>query len=413
MALTPSMLVTLAWRNLWRQPRRTGLTAGAITFSAAISVFVLSMNLGIIHTLIDYNLRLFTGHVQLQHPDYLERKQIFKTVDHAASLAARLRHELSMDRVAVRAGTFALLSSTKRTVGVRIVGVQPEFEPRVSTLPGLVTEGRYLNTQDTEKAVIGTALAHNLGVKPGDELTVLGSGEDGSFAATVLHVAGIFDGGSMEINRYMTFIPLRTFQQTFNMGDKANSIVLRGDHPGDTNKLVARLAPHLPAGQAIAIRDWNALQPGLRQLIAARLTMIWFLFSLLLLIVAFSVFNTLLMSVLERTREFGIMQAIGLKPFRITRLVMLESAMLAITGVVAGILIGGTFTAVVQLNGVHFDFMEGLARQFNLPTRLYPELTWLSVSLGPGVVLVTTTLTALYPAIKVRSLDPVLAMQRT
>ena len=190
-----NITLRLAWRNLWRHPRRTWLTIGAMVFSNALLVFMISIQFGMYELMINNTLQTFTGHLQVQAPGYKDELKMRQVVPGAAALAQRLRDETGLESISVRSGAFALLSSEDRSYGVQVFGVDPRYEAGVSTLPGLVREGRYPVDPDAQEIVIGTVLARNLRVEPGDELTLLGSGRDGSFAAAVATVAGIFDTG--------------------------------------------------------------------------------------------------------------------------------------------------------------------------------------------------------------------------
>jgi ABC-type lipoprotein release transport system permease subunit len=190
-----NLVLRLAWRNLWRQPRRTWLTTGAMVFSNVLLVFMISLQFGMYRLMIENSLQAFTGHMQVQARGYNDDKKMRQTVPDIVALANDLRTELGSDEVAARATAFALASSEDRSYGIAVFGVEPQFEPNVSSIPGLVRDGRYLDSNDAAEIVIGAVLARNLRVEVGDELTLLGSGKDGSFAAVVADVVGIFDSG--------------------------------------------------------------------------------------------------------------------------------------------------------------------------------------------------------------------------
>jgi putative ABC transport system permease protein len=204
----------LAWRNLWRRKRRTWLTVGAMVFSNVILVFLISMQLGMYGMMIDNTVRAQTGHLQVQARGYMDDHKIRQVVPDVAGLADTLRRELGTDEVAARAAAFALVSSTDRSYGLQISGVQPEHEPDVSSLPGLVKKGRFLDDPTAPEIVIGSIMARNLKADVGDELTIMGSGRDGSFAAAVVTIVGIFTSGVPDVDRSFAEIPLRFFQDT-------------------------------------------------------------------------------------------------------------------------------------------------------------------------------------------------------
>jgi ABC-type lipoprotein release transport system permease subunit len=406
-----NIVLRLAWRNLWRHARRTWLTIGAMVFSNILLVFMISLQFSMYGLMIDNTLKVFTGHMQVQAPGYNDDQKMRQVVPGVQALAERLRSELDNDDIAARGWAFALASSEERSYGIGIYGVEPAFEPRVSNIPGLVTKGRYLDDNLAAEIVIGSVLARNLRVSVGDELTLLGSGVDGSFAAAVANVVGIFESGIPDLDRNVAEMPLGAFQDMFYMDGAGHQVVLFADSLGSVESLRQRVEPLLPPDEALTVLDWDALQPGLKQAIQADISSAFFMYFILVILVAFSVLNTQLMSVLERTREFGIVMALGLKPGRLGRLVMLETALMGFLGLVLGAIAGGLVTAWFTSNGLALPGMEEMAAQFNLPARVYPSVNVLSLLIGPVVVFLFTLLAAAYPALRLHRTNIVAAMR--
>jgi ABC-type lipoprotein release transport system permease subunit len=405
-----TITLRLAWRNLWRHPRRTWLTVSAIAFSAMLLVFMITLQLGAYDMIIGTTLRVFTGEMQVQRKGYLDKPQMRASIPAAVRLAGEIRRATGFEAVATRAQGFALASSGTRSYGVPVIGVEPEYEPKVSTVPHLVKEGHYLSGPNAQEAVLGSALARNLKLKVGEELTLLGSGRDGSVAATVVPVAGIFESGNPELDRHLVILPLATFQDVFGMGDEAHAIVVSGPGLERLRETKAQVAALLPAGGDLVVLDWEELLPGVKQLIQTDMVQNWVTYIALILIVTLSIMNTFLMSVLERTREFGIMLALGARALRIGGIVMLESALLTALGLVLGIAVGGGIAVYLHFEGFTFPGMKEIYAQFGLPGEIHPKISFASFTLGPAVILVFTLLAALYPALRIRKLQPVEAM---
>ena len=406
-----NMIVRLAWRNLWRQPRRTWLTIGAMVFSNALLVFMISIQFGMYELMIDNTLQSFTGHMQIQAPGYKDDARIRQSVPNVSTLAATLRDGLGLETVAARAGSFALASSDERSYGVQIFGVDPEHEPLVSSIPGLVRSGRFLEDNDAPDIVIGRVLARNLRVDLGDEITLLGSGRDGSFAAAIVNVVGIFETGVPDMDRSIAEIPLGYFQDVFAMGGSGHQLVITGPSLDTIELLKADVEALMPRDEDLVLHDWDALQPGLKQAIQADLSSAFFMYGVLVILVAFSVLNTQLMSVLERTREFGVVMSLGLTPGRLGRIVLLETAFMGLVSLMLGALLGGLITLYFGYNGFSYPGMNEMAANFNLPDRFYPQATFLTLFLGPAIVFAGAILAAVYPALRLRWLEPVEAMR--
>ena len=406
-----NIVLRLAWRNLWRQPRRTWLTTGAMVFSNTLLVFMISIQLGMYGLMIDNTLQVFTGHMQVQAPGYKDDQKMRQVVPEILPLASRLRDEFGLDTIAARGWAFGLASSDERSYGIGIFGVEPDYEPQVSSIPGLIREGRFLESDDETGIVIGAVLARNLRVGIGDELTLLGSGRDGSFAAAVMNVVGIFESGIPDIDRNFAEMPLGFFQDVFYMDGAGHQVVVSAATIDAAELLLPQLAAALPADQELVVHDWDALQPGLKQAIQADMSSAFFMYGILVILVAFSVLNTQLMSVLERTHEFGIVMSLGLRPGRLGRLVMLETALMGLMGLVIGAITGTIFTTWFTVNGLSIPGMEEMAAMFNLPARIYPEVTFGTAIAGPLIVYAFTLLSAVYAALRMHRLHPVEAMR--
>jgi ABC-type lipoprotein release transport system permease subunit len=405
-----AILLRLAWRNLWRHSRRTWLTASAIAFSAMLLVFMITLQLGSYDMMIDTTLRVYTGQMQVQRLGYKDKRQMRTTVPDAVRLAERLRVATGLDAVAARAQGFALVSSAERSYGVPVIGVQPEFERGVSTLPHLVKAGRYLSDSRAQELVLGSALARNLKLSLGDELTLLGSAKDGSVAATVLPVVGFFESGNPELDRRLVMMPLAVFQEVFAMGDDAHTIVITGPSYESIPLTNAKVRALIADQPELTVLDWDELVPGVKQLIQTDMVQNWITYIALIVIVTLSIMNTFLMNVLERTREFGIMLALGASPARLATLVMLESVFLTLLGLAIGIIVGGGIAVYYHFAGFSFPGMEEIYAQFGLPGVIHPKLSFASFTLGPAVIFVFTVLAALNPALRIRKLQPVEAI---
>lgn len=401
----------MAWRNLWRHSRRTWLTATAMIFSNVLLVFMISLQFGSYEMMINNTLQAFSGHIQVQAEGYQDNPKIRSSIPHVRELANEVRAALPEADVAARASGFALASSEVRSFAIQVIGVQPEYEPGVSTIPGLIREGRFLEDPAAAEIVIGSVMARNMKVAVGDEITLLGSGRDGSFAAGVVTVAGIFDSGMADMDRSLAEVPLDYFQETFFMEGHGHNIVLSLDGLGQVPTALSTLEPLVAGHDGLALLDWDALNPGLKQAIQADMSSAWLMYSVLIVLVAFSVLNTQLMSVMERTREFGVISALGVRPQKLASLVMLETALMALIGLSIGVFLGWLLTLYFHTAGFSYPGMEEAAARFNLPGKMYPSVTPLSIMLGPLVVFLFCLLAAVYPALRLFKLRPVEAMR--
>ncbi|MDP7193817.1 MAG: FtsX-like permease family protein [Arenicellales bacterium] len=403
----------LAWRNLWRNRRRTWLTAGAIAFSTTLLFAWVPIQFGAYDMMINASLEVFPGHAQIQRPGYLAKPKIQNAITDAELLTKSLRDSNQYAGVSARAQSFVLLSSGSRSYGSQVVGVEPEYEGGTSTIPTLVKQGRYLSGIDAQEIVVGSALARNLKITVGDEVILLGSSKDGSVAAAILPVVGIFKSGSNDLDRFFSEIPLRTFQEIFAMGNTAHSITVTSRNIEQQPQLLAQLARALAKRDDVVVLGWEELIPGMKEAIQVDKTGGFIFLSILIAIVVFSILNTFLVSVLERIREFGLMLALGSRPKQIAGLMMLESGLLTLLGLIIGVVIGSALVYWANAVGLVYPGMEELVEQFGLPSlsRIYPQIKLFNFLLGPVAIFICTNLAAWIPILRIRKLEPVAAMR--
>lgn len=409
-----SMDTRIAWRNIWRNPRRTALTLLAIAFAAGLLVFMVSLQFGSYEAMITSAVGLHTGDLQVRADGYGEDYAMHLVVADPEAVRTVLAREPEITGTTCRARGFALLASPQRTYAGMVMGVDPDGEQAVSTLSRIVRRGRFLRPDDVNTALIGEVLARNLRVNLGDEVTLLGQGRDGSIAATVLVVTGVFRSGQTELDRSTVYIPLSHFQDVFAMRGAVHEVVLRTGRLQTSSELGRRLdalVAGLDMRPLLRVRTWFELMPGLLESIQMDLASSAMFHLILIAVVTFSILNTFVMVVFERTREFGVLLAMGATRGRLIRILMRESLLVTLGGVVLGLAVGSAVTWYTQSTGIPMGDAGRLMAEYGLPERIYPRLGLLSALLGPAVVFGLTMLAALFPALRVRRLRPVAAMR--
>ncbi|MBN1254062.1 MAG: ABC transporter permease [Deltaproteobacteria bacterium] len=404
----------MAWRNIWRHPRRAILTMAAIAFATVLLVFMLSWQFGSYDTMINAAVKVHTGHLQVQAAGYHEQQNMHLVVPDPVSVSRLLDDIPDVAAHTARATAFSLVSSHERTYGVAVRGIDPTKEAQVTTVGQVIRQGKYLSDDDAAQALVGGLLAKNLRVGVGDELVLLGQGRDGSIAATVVQVAGIFSYGQDELDRNVIYIPLPYFQEVYSMQGAVHEVVVLGTSLEAVPRIKRSVSAELKTidkKNKLVVLDWMELMPGLIQSIQMDLISGFIMYLILIIVVAFSILNTFLMVIFERTREFGVFMALGTTPGRLTRLLLLESTTLTLLGTAMGIVAGSLVTWYFQVHGIVISGTSEMLQQYGLPERMYPQLSTLSIAVGAGLVLAITLAAALYPALKVRRLRPVEAMR--
>jgi len=405
-----NLTIRVAWRNLWRNRRRTWLTSGGIAFSVLLVMFFMSMQYGQYAIMKDSATSLLAGHVQIESADYLKNERFEDTVEEVTPLLHMLDKLPHVESATARVEAFALVSADERSFGAQILGIDIAAEKRTVRFVNMLKGGRQL--QGPDDAVLGTALARNLGIGIGDEVVVLGAGKQGGVAALALTVVGLLETGMADVDRAVLLAGLVTVQQAFGLGDEAHTIVLRLDQLNSSAGVVAALRQRLPS--SLTVRDWEEVIPELKQAIEVDKIGGQMMYWIIMVLVMFSVVNSFIMTVFDRTREFGMLLAIGMRPFAILGMLQWEAFFLWLLGVAIGISIASGLIFWLHDTGIYMgEQMEVYARQFYMPSRLYPDFSKEVLLLSPLVMLIGTQLAALLPSLRIRRLRPVIALRAT
>jgi putative ABC transport system permease protein len=400
----------IAWRNLWRNPRRTWLTAGGIAFAVWLLVVARSMQDGTFEIMVDNGARLLLGHVQIQHPHYQDDPRVEYTLHDSGRLRAMAEATAGVTIATERAQGFALVSSGERSFGGQVIGVDAEREALWSSLPASITSGRYLSGARGE-AVIGAVLARNLGAGVGSELVLLGTAREGGVAAAVAEVVGVVTTGHPELDRALLEIPLGDFRDAWSLApDEAHSVVLLAESVAASEVVAARLNGE--AGDDWRALDWRGLMPEAVQTIDVKEVGTLLMFSLIAIIVTFSVVNTFMMTVFERTPEFGMLMAIGMRPRLIMGQLSLEALLLALVGTLLGLALSGVLLSALATWGLPLPAeATELLNRYNMPERMYPRFNAGAALAAALIMVLGTQLAALVPAARIRRMRPVLALR--
>ena len=415
-------IIVLAMRNLRRQLRRTMLTAAVMVIGGALLICSFALGDGTHEDWIDSGIRTSTGHVTIEHPDFrLSRKlqdRLRPAVrDETERALASLKIAPHVVAVSSRVSISALASSAAGARPAQILAVDPVPEARFSTLDDQVVEGRYLEPDDRLAAYIGVDLAASLELRLGSRLVVQAQNTDQEIAAQLLRVVGIFRNGVPEVDQAVVHIPLQTAGEWLGSerGVTNVGVVLTG------SSAVAAVTAHLeetladPIGRGDArVMGWREANPALAAAIAIDDFGNYLIFGILFIIIAFGIVNTVLMSVLHRHREFGVLQALGLTPGQTGTIVLVE---------------GLTLTAVSGFIGVSLGllatwcfFGDGL----DMSVLLDEEMTFSGVVIDPVIVplfrvvriaqvltfiLFIGAVASIYPALRAAKIDVAEAMK--
>ena len=404
-------LFKLAWRNVWRNRRRTVIAVVAIALGLALMLFFDGLLGGSKQAIYGNTVKLQGGNVQVHAPGYRERAKrlpLFPLADADAAVgAARAQPQVIV--ASKRIETSGMVSSREGTFPVVITGIEPEPEAAVSLMAKHIVQGRYLAANDEDVLLIGQALAKNLEVTVGDRVTMVGRATHEQMRRRTMTVAGIFDMGIPEMEKRMVYVSLAEAQALFDLRDQATEVAAYLERVGQEQTVVDSLRAALPAYEVDA---WDTLDPSTKQTMEME-DQVMSIFGLIILLIAgVGILNLMLMAVFERTREIGLMAAMGLKRHEIVILFLLEGILIGLLGALVGCMLGGLVTAYYGTVGL--EWAASSAEYSELAALLGGRIYFtvgIDVLLGRALtVAIIAALASLYPAWQASKREPAEAL---
>ena len=409
------IILLLAWRNVWRNRRRTVLTLLTIMIGAAMIVFLNAMARGGHDQMIEDAAALNAGHIQIHEKGFQDNQTIDYAFIPSDDLIRFLDEHPDIQGRAPRVLAGGLLAFEDNTRGVMIQGIDPEEEINVSDLyRKILPGGRYLSAEDSLSVIMGKTLADNAGVAVGDSIALISQGFDGSIAADRFVVEGLFVTGNPEYDRNLVLMPLSQAQETFTMMGHIHTMALRLSEAGRTDAVKAGILDQVAnAPYPLEVLGWDELMPELVQFIVMDDIGGWIFDGMLFLVVAFGILNTIQMSVFERTREFGIMLSIGTRPAAISGMILIESMVIAVMGIVLGAALGGGVSLYFEFNPLDYSRFSKEIAVWGMTTTVYPAIaTKLNILATSATIFVLAVLFSLLPARRAARLNPVDAIRK-
>lgn len=403
------MLLQIAWRNIWRNKRRTYITLASIGFAVFFACLMQSMQLGAYERMIDNAVRFYTGHIQVHEKGYWDDKTLDNSLEMSDELMDKLEAQPQLSAYIPRIEAFALASSGQLTKGVLLNGIDPVREDQLTGLKGKLASGDYLAASGD--IMVGEGLASYLKIEAGDTLVLISQGYHGANAAGKFRLTGTLKFPTQEMSNSMAYIVLGDAQYFFNMPERVTSLALLLRESEDVPKVKNQLTAAIDTS-AYEVMDWKELMPEMVQTIeidyASGKIMLYILYA----IVAFGIFGTFLMMTNERQYEFGVMLSIGMKRRLMQGVLLLEILTLALLGVVAGAIAASPILTWLYLNPIHMGgdmakAYERMGMEPILPFALDPVVFFDQAK----VVLAMTILMALYPLWIVGKLNVVKALR--
>ncbi|MFW9835758.1 MAG: ABC transporter permease [Candidatus Thorarchaeota archaeon] len=405
------LFLSMAWRNVWRNQRRSLLTIVAIALGLAFNIFMRAIGDGFHEQMVDNSVRSHIGHLQIHRAGYHDNPGLNKTLGSPQEVQHAVKRLPGLRGYSMRVIGDGLASTAENSAGVAIVGIDPSQERTVTTINRGVVEGQYLKPGQDRPILIGDRLASNLKAALDDKVVLMVQAADGSMGADLFRVVGIFRSGSPELDRGMVFLLRNDAQSLFSLDGRITEAVVLLNSSLEVPAAQEELRTAL-ADQNVEVLTWYQVEPFLLQFIELDDAFFYVIVVFFFVVISIGILNTIMMSVFERVREFGVMMALGTKPRQIIKLVVEEAFVLGLAGVVIGCAIGVAATLYYAAHGMNLSsWGEGAAALGMTSTVVYTKLTAANLFISDFSVLAVVILVGLYPAFYASRLRPVEAIR--
>lgn len=402
-------IIKLAWKNLWRNRSRTLITVAAIFFAVILSTLAESLKQGVFENLVKNVVSFYTGYIQVHKTGYQEEQILDNSMSQSTATEKQITSSTNVSAITARLESFALISAEEQTRGCMVTGIEPEGENSITSLKSKLIKGEYLTIGD-KAVLLAQGLAERLKVKTNDTIILIGQGYHGATAAGKYPVKGILKFGSPQLNDKILYMPLPFAQELFSAQGLVTSYILsvKTDQKLDESATSIRKS----IGKGYEVMTWEELLPDIKQHIATDSNNMKVVQAVLYLLICFGIFSTLLMMMLERKFEMGMLIAIGMKKSKLITLLVAESVLTVFIGCVIGILSSVPLIFYLNHHPIRIGGETAKAYERFGFEAVFPTSTDSSIFFYQAFIVLLIGLgLALYPVLKVIRLKPVTAMK--
>lgn len=404
------MLLKLAWLNIWRNRRRTIITATSVFFAIFLAIVLRSLTDGVYDNMIHNAVSYSSGYLQVQQKGYWDEQSIDNTFKEDEQLYQELLKNPEINYLTPRLQSFALASYADKTKGVLVLGIDPSKEKQVNKLQEKITDGQFIETINDNAVVLGEGLASQLKLKVNDTLVLLGQGYHASSAAGKFKVKGLIKLGAIELNNGVVYMPLQRAQYMYGAENRLSSVSIMLDNTSHLKKLQKWVQESINQ-DTYEVMTWKEMLPEIDQFIEADRTGHYVIVGVLYLIISFGLFGTLLMMFFERKYELGILIAIGMKKRLLAIILILESIMISLIGCFTGIVGSMLFIKWFTIHPINLTGeIKQVYEDYGIESIIYFSSQEKIFIVQTLIVLILSILLAFYPVYKVITLKPVEAI---
>ena len=405
------ILVKLAWRNIFRNKRRTLIAATAIGIGLAALIFVDALMIGMSENMVRTATASFLGDAQIHRVGFRDAQEVALTIQALDAVTAGLAQEAIVEHFTQRTLAPGMITSPANVSAIVLVGVHPPTEIFLSQIDEAITEGVYFEGDNSRDIVIGAKLAETLEIGIGDRVVVtVAQAESGDLSQEMFRISGVYHFAGEEMNTGMAFVRIEKAREMLAIGNAAHEIAIK------FTALAYAQDPTLPFWKTYAehgneVLSWTELMSQLTAMLEMTKMSKYIMGVILFVVVVFGIINTLFMSLYERMFEFGVLRAVGTRPFGMARVILFEAGALAIVSIALGALLGFFVTALLNHTGIDYTGIEMVG--VTMQELIRPVMTVQQFIIYPVWLFIFTIIAGLYPARYAAKMSPAAAMRRS
>ena len=414
------MIRTLAWRNVWRNPTRSLVVIGAIAMGIWAAIFMSGFATGMMRSYIANSIEDIVSHIQVHHPEFSKDFEARFYIDDLSGKEAQLRANPAIKAYTVRSVVNAMASSSKAARGIQIKGVDPETEPTVTSIREKVTQGTYFEGNRKNQLLISERLAEKLEVKLRSKVVLTFQDLNGEITAGAFRIVGLYNMGNKPFDEAFLFVKRSDLNRLLigngpdaamkpDVAEVAHEIAIMLNDPALATEVNENLKTSMIGSKSETYRE---IAPELQLYEGQLKNMSLIYLTIIMLALIFGIINTMLMAVLERLRELGMLMAIGMNKLKIFSMIMMEALLLGLVGAPAGLLLGYLTVLYLGKKGLDLTAYSEAMEGYGMSSIIYFELDPVTYLQVPVAILITTFLASIYPALKAIRLNPMEAMRK-
>lgn len=404
------MLFTISWRNIWRSRTRSMVVMGAIILGVWALIFMISFSTGMIKSYVNNAIQNEISHIQIHNPDFMEDKESKYFMESISEKVDYIATQDAVQSVTARTIANGMLSSSKGARGITIRAVDPSTEAAVTKIDGKIVEGEYFTDDKKNQLLVSTRIAQKLKVKLRSKVVLTFQDKDGEITAAAFRIAGLFESGNTPFDEMNVFVKKTDLNRIFGQGeDIGHEIALFLKDPATLEATQTSLQAKYPD---LSVQTYREISPDVQLYESQIQTSATIFIVIIMLALVFGIINTMLMAVLERYRELGMLMAVGMNKLRVFTMIVLETIMLAIVAVVPGLVLGYATVTYFGKNGIDLSAFSKGMQQFGMSDIVYTDLDpgfYVQLAMAVGI---TAVIGAIYPAYKAIRLKPVEAIRK-